>query len=38
MAQHYAREQRLPSVLAALEVDTSNAKLPTRERNLLFTR
>lgn len=38
MAQHYAREKRLPSVLAALEVDTSNAKLPTRERNLMFTR
>ena len=37
-AQNYSRERRLPAVLAALEVDTAAAHLPTRERNLTFTR
>ena len=37
-AQNYARERRLPAVLAALEVDPAAAHLPTRERTLAFTR
>jgi len=38
MTQQYSRKARLPSVLAALEINHDPAPLPTRGRQLVFTR
>jgi len=38
VAQNFSRAARLPAVLSALDIDSRQASLPTRERQLVFTR